>query len=71
MLYLFNNCKNLIKRLLEPNKKKRITAMEALKHPFFTENFNSSLAMTEHKDLTILLKSINLEGFITNNVENI
>ena len=53
------NCKNLIKRLLEPNKKKRIKASEALRHPFFTEFFNPSKAMTENKDLSILKKLIN------------
>ena len=53
------NCKNLIKKLLEPNKKKRIKASEALKHPFFTEFFNPSKAMTANKDLNILKKLIN------------
>mgnify|MGYP002624804685 CR=1 FL=1 len=50
------NCKDLIRRLLEPKKKKRIKASEALKHPFFTEFFNPSEAMTEFKDLNILKK---------------
>ena len=63
--YVSDNCKNLIKRLLEPNKKKRITAMEALKHPFFTENFNSNMAMTEHKDLTLLLQLIDMKKPVT------
>ena len=49
-----DNCKNLIKKLLEPNKKKRIKAIDALKHPFFTEFFNPSKAMTINKDLNIL-----------------
>ena len=53
------NCKNLIKKLLEPNKKKRIKASEALKHPFFIEFFNPSKAMTANKDLNILKKLIN------------
>ena len=53
-----NNCKDLIKKLLEPKKKKRIKASDALKHPFFTESFNPSLAMTENKDLNILEKLI-------------
>ena len=48
------NCKNLIRRLLEPNKKKRIKAIEALRHPFFTEFFNPIQDMTNNKDLTIL-----------------
>jgi calcium-dependent protein kinase len=53
-----NNCKDLIKKLLEPKKKKRIKASEALKHPFFSESFNPSRAMTENKDLSILEKLI-------------
>ena len=53
------NCKNLIKKLLEPNKKKRIKACDALKHPFFTEFFNPSQAMTSNKDLNILKRLIN------------
>ena len=53
-----NNCKDLIKKLLEPKKKKRIKASEALRHPFFTEFFNPSQAMTENKDLNILKKLI-------------
>ena len=52
------NCKNLIKKLLEPNKKKRIKACDALKHPFFTEFFNPSKAMTANKDLNILRRLI-------------
>ena len=55
------NCKNLIRKLLEPNKNKRIKASEALKHPFFTEFFNPSKAMTEDKDLSILKKLINFK----------
>ena len=54
-----DNCKDLIKKLLEPNKKKRIKACDALKHPFFTEFFNPSKAMTANKDLNILRKLIN------------
>ena len=53
-----DNCKNLIKQLLEPNKKKRIKACDALKHPFFTEFFNPSKAMTANKDLNILKRLI-------------
>ena len=56
-----NNCKNLIKRLLEPMKNKRITASEALKHPFFTESFNPS--EMEKKDLSILKNLINFKPF--------
>ena len=53
-----DNCKDLIKKLLEPKKKKRIKAIEALRHPFFTEFFNPSKAMTENKDLNVLKKLI-------------
>ena len=54
-----NNCKDLIRKLLEPKKKKRIKACDALRHPFFTEFFNPNKAMTENKDLNILKKLIN------------
>ena len=54
------NCIDLIKKLLNPNKKKRINAAEALKHPFFTENFNSKDALTHNKDLNILKRFISL-----------
>ena len=60
-----DNCIDLIKRLLEPKKKKRIKAIEALKHPFFTEFFNPSKAMTENKDLNILKKLINFKKSIS------
>ena len=36
------NCKKLIKKLLEPNSKKRIKASKALHEPFFKENYNPS-----------------------------
>ena len=55
------NCKDLIRKLLEPKVKKRIKASEALKHPFFTEFFNPSEAMTEFKDLNILKKLLQYE----------
>ena len=54
-------CKNLIKRLLEPNKKKRIKASEALKHPFFTQFFNPIKAMTENIDLNIIKHLVNFQ----------
>ena len=54
-----DNCKDLIRKLLEPKKKKRIKACEALRHPFFTEFFNPNKAMTANKDLSILKKLIN------------
>ena len=53
-----NNCKDLIRKLLEPKKRKRIKASEALRHPFFTEYFNPNKAMTANKDLNILKKLI-------------
>ena len=53
------NCKDLIRRLLEPKKQYRITAIEALRHPFFTETFDASSAMTENKDLNVLKQFIN------------
>ena len=53
------NCKDLIRKLLEPKKKKRIKACEALRHPFFTEFFNPNKAMTANKDLNILKQLIN------------
>ena len=55
------NCKDLIRKLLDPNKKKRINAVEALKHPFFTENFNPMAALTQNKDLNILKRFISLK----------
>ena len=48
------NCKDLIRKLLEPNINKRIKASEALRHPFFTEEFNPNKALTENKDLSVL-----------------
>ena len=53
------NCKDLIRKLLEPNIRKRIKASDALKHPFFTELFDPNSAMTENKDLTMLKQFIN------------
>jgi len=53
------NCKDLIRRLLEPKKQYRIKANEALRHPFFTESFDPNTAMTEDKDLNVLKNFIN------------
>ena len=53
------NCKDLIRRLLEPQKQYRIKANEALRHPFFTESFDPNSAMTEDKDLSVLKQFIN------------
>ena len=55
------NCIDLIKKLLTKNKENRIKASEALKHPFFTENFNPMSAMTQNKDLNILKRLISLK----------
>ena len=54
------NCIDIIKQLLNPNKNKRISAADALKHPFFTENFNPKDALTQNKDLNILKRFISL-----------
>ena len=53
------NCKDLIRKLLEPKKQYRINAIDALRHPFFTESFDPNSAMTENKDLTMLNQFIN------------
>ena len=53
------NCKDLIRRLLEPKKQYRIKANEALRHPFFTESFDPNSAMTENKDLNVLKNFVN------------
>ena len=55
------NCIDLIKKLLTLNKKYRIKASDALKHKFFTENFNPAKALTQHKDLNILNRFIELK----------
>ena len=56
-----DNCKDLIKKLLEPKIQKRIKASEALRHPFFTESFNPNKALTQNKDLSILNRLINIK----------
>lgn len=57
------NCIDLIKKLLEPNKKIRIKASDALRHPFFVENFNPMKALTKNTDLNILKRFISLNKF--------
>ena len=47
-------CKDLIRKLLEPKKSKRIKAHEALKHPFFTQLFNPIKSTIQNQDLNIL-----------------
>ena len=57
------NCKDLIRKLLEPNINKRIKASEALRHPFFTETFNPNKALTENKDLSVFNTLINIKPY--------
>jgi calcium-dependent protein kinase len=54
-----NNCKDLIKKLLEPKIQKRIKAIDALKHQFFTESFSPDAAL-KNKDNSIIKKLLNL-----------
>ena len=53
------NCKDLIRKLLEPKRKLRIRAKDALIHPFFTEEFAPTTAMTENKDFSYLNQLLN------------
>ncbi len=55
-----DNCKRLIKRLLEPNPKKRIKASEALHHEFFKENYNPS-AINQDVDKEDIKKLLKIE----------
>ena len=57
------NCKDLIKKLLEPNKKNRIKAADALKHPFFIENLNPMKVLIKNTDLNILKRFLSLKKF--------
>ena len=54
------NCKNLIRKLLEPKISRRIKAIDALKHPFFKESFNPDAAFTQNKDISIIEELPNL-----------
>ena len=54
------NCKDLIKKLLQPKKQRRIKAIDALKHPFFTESFNPETAL-KHKDNSIIEQLLNVK----------
>jgi len=58
-----DNCKDLIKKLLEPSIHKRIKASEALKHPFFVEEFDTNKALIENKDLSLLENLINIKPY--------
>ena len=54
-----DNCKDLIKKLLEKDAKKRIKAREALKHPFFTNGINiGNLFKGKYKENNEILKSL-------------
>ena len=55
------NCKDLIRKLLEPNIHKRIKACDALKHPFFLEEFDTKRVLMENKDLSILENLYNVK----------
>ena len=72
---LFNNvnenCKDLIRKLLEPNIKKRIKACDALRHPFFSEDFDSNKALIENKDLSVLDQIYNIKPSISKFHESI
>ena len=59
--YVSDNCKDLICNLLEYYPEDRISAFEALQHPFFTENFNPNLALTHNKDLSILTNLLHVK----------
>ena len=54
--FVSKNCIDLIKKLLEPKINRRIRAVDALRHPFFTETFNIDTALTQNKDLSLIGK---------------
>ena len=57
-----NKAKDLICNLLMYNKDYRITASQALQHPFFTESFDPKL-LSYNKDLTKLTELIEIKQF--------
>ena len=59
------NCLDLMKRLLNPKKQYRITALEALRHPFFTNKLNPKIILTHHKDLNILKRFKKIKKYPT------
>ena len=56
-----DNCIDLIKKLLTSNKKYRIKASDALKHPFFTENYNPNIAMANNMDKNLLKRLLEVK----------
>ena len=50
---------------MNPEKQNRITAFDALKHPFFTQKLNPMKILTKHKDLSILKKFFKLKKYPT------
>ena len=60
--FVSNSAKDLISKLLEYYPEYRISANQALKHPFFTENFNPNLCLTYHKDLSLLTNLIHVKS---------
>ena len=54
------NCKKLIRKLLEPDSKKRIKASKALHEPFFNENYNPS-AITQDVKKEDIKKLLTME----------
>ncbi len=60
--FVSNSAKDLILKLLKYYPEYRISASDALKHSFFTENFNPNLCLTYHKDLSLLTNLINVKS---------
>ena len=60
-----DNCKDLIRKLLQPKIQKRLKAIDALKHPFFKESFNPEAAL-KIKDKTIIRQLSDLKLPISN-----
>ena len=57
--HVSENCKDLIKKLLEKDAKKRIKADKALKHPFFTNGINiGNLFKGKYKENNDILRSL-------------
>ena len=54
-----DNAKDLISQLLKYDKNKRISAKDALNHPFFTEDFN----LNQKIDINILIRLKNLKSY--------